>query len=204
MAKIKLTSNNVETVLSARSPSRISDFPEERLAELDLMLFEGKGIYQIATFVQKEWGYFKGKTNKTVSRHIQAYKESPLCASRLSDLEKAADAIVESRFDRKIDVMKEMEDLFVLQKERLTRAKQQEDKMPNILMKQVTDAARDLKQTGEALAKLQMAAGVIAKAPTKVTGVVTDEGGKQHAFSWTASTAALYEELERLDGAEDK
>lgn len=205
MAKITLHKNNVEKVL-ARTPSTIQDFPEERLADLDLMLFEGKkGVHAIATIIQKEWGFYKDKTTKTIARHVQAYKESALGQSRMEELAAQEEKVLEQRFDRRVDVMKELEDLFLLQKERVTKLYTKEKDMPGGLsLKQLDALARDMASTGAALAKLQMATGVIAKAPTKITGTVMDDTGTERPFSWTSATAALYEEVTRLNGTDDK
>lgn len=196
--------NKVEKALTGRAPCRILDFPQDRLADLDMMIFDGLGDYKIATHIQKEWGFYPGKTQKTVVRHVQLYRESDLGKSRVSELENQQEKVIESRFDRRVDVMRELEDLFITQLTRIKKSKEKEDQMPGLLMDQVSNAMKDAVQTGSMLAKLQLATGVIAKAPTKVSGVVTDDHGKQHPFSWTAATEAMYQKISELDGHSDK
>jgi len=200
MAKLSMHKNKVEEVL-ARTPSSILDFPEERLADLDALLFEGKGVHAIATIIQKEWGFYRGKAAKTVSRHIQQYQESDLGKSRMAELEAQEEKVLEQRFDRRVDVMRELEDLMLMQKDRLSKLYEKEKVMPSGLnLKQIDTMIRDLANTGTQLAKLQMATGVIAKAPTKVTGVVTDPEGTRHPFSWTTATESLFQRINEIDG----
>jgi hypothetical protein len=94
--------------------------------------------------------------------------------------------------------MDELTELVAHQKDRFEKMYLKE-KMAPLLMKQVSEEGRLLKDMLVELGKLQLETGVLQRAPKKVTGSMTDANGAVQSFEWTLEQEQLFKAIEAGD-----
>ncbi|QIN95268.1 hypothetical protein DLP3_105 [Stenotrophomonas phage vB_SmaS_DLP_3] len=119
--------------MAAPKYARIFALGEEKVLVINNMLAEGASAQVVARHIQGVWGEFGDVAEKTLMQQLLRYR-SEFCESPKVQQELAVDPKTERfrKVEGKLDVMAEMIDLAMKQKQRLTTflARESELKMP--------------------------------------------------------------------------
>jgi hypothetical protein len=171
---------------------------DERVADVDDMLSRGMPASAVARVIQEEWGELKDRQTASVKKMLERYRGSDLREKMIAEVRQATHGISISTLRKKLNAMDELEQLVMVQKSRFEKMLLRERTGP-LLLKQVTEEGKLLKEMLVDLGKLQLETGVLRRAPRTVSGTVTDEFGNVRAFAWTEEQERLYRQLENVE-----
>lgn len=187
---------------------RLKDLGEEKMAIIDRMLLAGTKTKEVADVIQQEWGANLDLSRDSMARTLLRYRGSVLknkviagiVNAQKSDPDKQDRGISVATMFKRLNAMDEMEKLVAIQKGRFEKMLMREQSGP-LLMKSVTGEAQLMQNMLVDLGRLQLETGILARAPKKVTGTVTDsKTGEQREFVWTEEQEKLFKELEGVLG----
>ena len=157
---------------------------------VDQLLFDGESSYAICYKIREGWPDFTDVTPRALMKNIDTYKKSQPCLDRLARLEEVKAQLTVQRFDKKVDVLKDMQWAASTQRERVEKAMEKE-KLAPLPLKSVSEEINNYKGLLVELGKMEMAVGIIQPAPKKVSGVMEGPNGKPTKFSWTEEQDTL-------------
>lgn len=174
---------------------KLHEIGDERIAELDALL--GKGVLpsELATKIQNDWGFLTDLKHDSVKKMLERYRKSELREKVVAQITGVTRDVRTKTLQRRLNAMEELQELVEIQKGRYRKLLVKEQQGP-LLLKQVTDEGKLLKEMLVELGKLQLETGLLVRAPKKMTGVMTDEDGNIHHFSWTEEQEELAQILE--------
>lgn len=180
---------------------RLHELPKPTVEEVENRLLAGEPPSSIAHWLQNELGVFKDLQPGSLKKNLERYRAIDLKNKVISDLTKNTKGKTVAGLKRKFLAIDELEELVLIQKGRLEKVLLKEAQLPEgILMKQATDEARLLKETLVELGKMQFEAGVMVRAPKKVSGQVYDPNtGETREFTWTEEQERLFRTLEGIE-----
>jgi hypothetical protein len=170
----------------------------ERVAEIDAMLAKGLPASRVTQVIQEEWGELTGDKPPSIKKMLERYRRSALREKMIAQVAGATRGISLSTLKKKLSAMEELEQLVLVQKGRFEKILAREHAGP-LLLKQVTEEAKLLKDVLVDLGKLQLETGVLRRAPRTVTGQMVDADGHVRSFEWTEEQEQLYRMLEGVD-----
>ena len=171
---------------------------EERVGKIDDLLTKGLPASQVVEVIQGEWKVWTDRKAGTVKKMLERYRKGPLRQRIVHQVATATEHIRASTLRARLNALDELNDLVGHQKDRYLKMYERE-KPTALLMKQVTEEGRLLKEMLVELGRLQLETGVLARAPKKVTGTITDPNGGVQTFEWTQEQEALFNELNQGD-----
>jgi len=157
--------------------TRLRGLGPERMATIEYRMLRGDGPVLVARLIQEEWGEFQDVKHHTLVKQLARYKESEL-SNQMALLKDSPDAEkrteILDKLDKQLDVAQEMAELIGIQKKRLKKGLDFEEKMPT-LSKQLNMEVRLLKDTLNDLGKLQLETGILHRAAHRLDARVTHE-----------------------------
>jgi predicted transcriptional regulator len=160
----------------------VRTLPPERIEELDRALKRGEPAGAMADRVQNEWGLKKDVKRDTLVRAINRYRLDVVAGGEVARLVEDKTPTQIAVIANKIDVMQELVDLVVRQRERLVKLYTTEKPMQGVLLSQMNEAQRDMAVMLDKLARLQLETGIMPRAPRTLTGETVDEDGRVTRF----------------------
>lgn len=179
---------------------RLHALGAERVAQIDEMLLKGIPASQVAMVLHGEWKVLTDVKADSVKKMLERYRKTELRARIVHQVAGATQGLRASTLQKRLNAMDELEALVRSQKDRFEKMYMKEKPTP-LLMKQVTDEGRLLKEMLVELGRLQLETGVLQRAPKKISGTLTDEHGVQRAFEWTTEQEALFQQIEAIEHA---
>lgn len=184
----------------------------DRMSEIDEMLRGGMSPAAVGKVIQTEWGEMTSSKPETLKKQLDRYRAKVIRAQIIETTNALVKKIPTTVLAKKLNVLEEMTELVSVQKRRFYKALNQEDLMPKLLMKNVTEEAKVLKDMLVELGKLQLETGALQRAPKKLTASVVDPDGSIRSFEWTEAQEALSREIdgytvidhETVDALEDR
>lgn len=184
----------------------------DRMSEIDEMLRGGMSPAAVGKVIQTEWGELTSSKPETLKKQLDRYRAKVIRAQIIETTNALVKKIPTTVLAKKLNVLEEMTELVSVQKRRFYKALNQEDLMPKLLMKNVTEEAKVLKDMLVELGKLQLETGALQRAPKKLTASVVDPDGSIRSFEWTEAQEALSREIdgytvidhETVDALEDR
>jgi hypothetical protein len=170
----------------------------ERVSEIDEMLGRGIPASQVTRTIQEDWRLLTSDKAASVKKMLERYRRSSLRQKVIDRVAGATRGLPIATLKKKLSAMDELEQLVLVQKGRFEKMLVRENQGP-LLLKQVTEEGKLLKDMLVDLGKLQLETGVLRRAPRTIAGTVVDEFGNVRAFEWTEEQEALYRQLENVD-----
>lgn len=173
-----------------RGYARILGLGEKRVNEIHLLFYAGRTAKDVAEILQNDWLEFSDVNPSTLTRQLVRYRGDKLDQAlvtdpnpkQLVDEELPPKALLVLRkVENKIDSHTALEELVLMQRDRLNKIYTHELKLPSVMdavRKEVDMLAKLLQQ----LAGLQMDLGVIVRIPKKVSteiNILSDESAEQ-------------------------
>lgn len=169
---------------------RLHELGEEKVAELDRRLGRGELPRDLAQLIQDDWQLLQDVQPDSVKKMLERYRKTELRDKVLARIAGQNDLVRTKTLARRLNAMEEIQTLVEVQRGRFEKMLVRESQSP-LLLKQVSEEGRLLKDMLVELGKLQLETGVLVRAPKKLTGTLTDEEGNIQRFSWTEEQEAL-------------
>jgi hypothetical protein len=99
-----------------------------------------------------------------------------------------------STLHKKMSAMDSLQELVDIQTGRYKKLLVKEQAGP-LLLRQVSDEGRLLKEMLVELGRLQLETGVLHRVPKKVSGTLTDAAGQVSTFEWTQEQEELFKSI---------
>jgi hypothetical protein len=161
-----------------------------RIAEIDQMIGRGDLPRDIAQIIRAEWGLLTDVRADSVKKMLERYRKTELRAKVIAQVSGANELVRTKTMQKRLNAMEEIQNLVAVQRGRFEKMLVREQAGP-LLLKQVSEEGRLLKDMLVELGKLQLETGLLVRAPKKLTGTLTDEEGNIQRFSWTEEQEAL-------------
>ena len=169
---------------------RLHDLSWEQQAEIDRRLSKGELPRDIAQVIQEEWQLLGEMKLDSVKKMLERYRKTELREKVVAQIAGQNDMVKTRTLAKRLNAMEEIQTLVEVQRGRFEKMLVRESQSP-LLLKQVSEEGRLLKDMLVELGKLQLETGVLIRAPKKLTGTLTDEEGNIQRFSWTEEQEAL-------------
>ena len=177
--------------MKKREPfKRLHALGAARIAEIDQMIGRGDLPRDIAQIIQTEWGLLTDVRADSVKKMLERYRKTELRAKVIAQVSGANELVRTKTLQKRLNAMEEIQNLVAVQRGRFEKMLVREHAGP-LLLKQVSEEGRLLKDMLVELGKLQLETGLLVRAPKKLTGTLTDEEGNIQRFSWTEEQEAL-------------
>ena len=153
--------------------TRIIALGEDKVAQIDAMLFKNIDALRIARHIQNVWGDYKDVAELALAKQLQRYKAKELIGKWLvqviDDSGKVKDGYMQpmKKAKAQLNAHDMLQDLVTIQQERLNKVYLREQKLPT----NMDVVRRDIDTYGKLLgqlASLQMDLGYITRVPIKV------------------------------------
>ncbi|QIG76962.1 hypothetical protein EVC30_134 [Rhizobium phage RHph_Y1_11] len=167
--------------------------------EVDRMLNGGTNAREVAKVLQEEHKVLTDKNPDSLKKMLERYRSTDLLEKTRANIIAATKGVSTKKLSKTLNALEEINDLCVIQKARVDKMLNQENKNDSFILKQTSEEIKLLKENLVELGKLQLETGVLRRAPKTVTGQVTDADGNATNFEWTEETDALYQRLEQID-----
>jgi len=167
---------------------------EEKVGRIDDMLKKGMPASQIAAIIHNEWGDLKQLRPDSVKKTLERYRGTELRDRVVADIAGASQGMRTSTLQKRASAMDSLQELVDIQTTRFKKMLVKEQTMP-LLLKNVSDEGRLLKEMLVELGRLQLETGVLHRAPKKITGQLTDNDGKVSMFEWTQEQEDLFKSI---------
>ena len=178
----------------------LKELGPEKVARIDEMLKKGIVTGQVATIIHDEWKVLTDVKHPTLKRMLERYRKGELRERIVAEIAGATEGTRTSTLQKRVNALDALDELVALQTARYKKMLVKEQAGP-LLMKQVSDEGRLLKEMLVELGRLQLETGVLARAPKKVTGSVTDAAGQVSTFEWTTEQEELFKTLDEGRGS---
>ena len=173
----------------------LKELGPERVAAIDEMLTRGIVATQVASIIRDEWKLMGGVKHESVKKMLERYRKSELRDRIVAKIAGATEGIRASTLQKRVSALDSLQELVDIQTGRFKKMLQREAQGP-LLLKQVSDEGRLLKEMLVELGRLQLETGVLARAPKRITGSVTDSTGQVSNFEWTQEQDELFRSIE--------
>ncbi len=177
----------------------LKELGPDKMAAIDEMLTRGVVAAQVASIIQDEWGMLGGIKRDSVKKTLERYRKSELRDRIVAQIAGASDGLRASTLQKRASALDSLQELVEIQTGRFKKMLAREAQGP-LLLKQVSDEGRLLKEMLVELGRLQLETGVLSRAPKKVTGTVTDATGQVSNFQWTQEQDELFRSIEQEGG----
>jgi hypothetical protein len=178
--------------------SKLHELGEERLGKIDEMLARGMPASQVAMVVQQEWHLWADQKPGTLKKMFERYRRTELRERIVRQVAGVANGMNVRALSRRLNALDELSSLVEVQTGRFRKMLVREQQAP-LLLKQVSDEGRLLKEMLVELGKLQLETGVLQRSPRKISGTMTDANGTVQQFEWTVEQEALFKQIESTD-----
>ena len=148
---------------------------EDKLREIDRRLARGDTAQDVAAFIRKEWGLFKNMVPTTVAKKLSRYRKDVVEGRVAKSLTKSGMMKDLVRLKENINAMEELENLFIIQTDRMKKALNTENQMPNLTTKVAREEVLVCHRILTDLARVQLETGVLQRAPKEYVGEVEEE-----------------------------
>lgn len=183
--------------VNSASHKKIKSLPADILAKVDSKLLSGEGGLDVAKWLQEEAKQFVGEDPYNLKKSLERYRQGDLRARTIERIATAQKTDNLSTVVKRMNALEEMQELAVVQRNRLDKLLMKEAEMPNgILLKDASREVVVMKDLLVDLGRLQLETGVLARAPKSFKGSVTNPDGTVKHFEWTEEQEKLYAELE--------
>lgn len=188
----------VEIRIRSHAFKELKSLPEPVVAAVDKMLLDGKTAMEVANWLQGQ-GHFTDAKTPSVKKMLERYRASEL---RKRVMNQIADAQIGAKtvagVVQRVNACDALTELVIAQQGRFYKALELEKKAP-LLMKNVQDEGRLLKDMLTDLGKLQLETGVLLRASRSFKGIMTDPNtGDVKHFDWTEEQASLLREIDKI------
>ena len=181
--------------LAGEAFKALKDLGPDRVAAIDEMLTRGIVASQVASIIQDEWKLLPAIKHDSVKKMLERYRKSELRDRIVAQIAGASEGVRASTLQKRASALESLQELVDIQTGRFKKMLVKEQVGP-LLLKQVSDEGRLLKEMLVELGRLQLETGVLARAPKKVTGTVTDGAGQVSTFEWTQEQDELFRSIE--------
>lgn len=180
---------------------RLQELSPDMVEEVDRRLLAGETPSSVAAWLQDDVGAFKDLQQSSLKKQLERYRGTGLKAKVLQEVTEKTNRMSAVALRKRVNALTELQELAERQKARFEKVFMREHPMPGgILLKQVGDEARLLKEILVELGKLQLETGMgLVRAPRRIMGSITDPDGEVKEFAWTEEQEQLYRELEVID-----
>ena len=168
----------------------LKDIGQDRLAQIDEMLSKGVVASQVAAIIKDEWQLMPTTKLESVKKMLERYRKSELRDRIVNQIAGVTEGMRASTLQKKASALDGLQELVDIQTGRFKKMLAREAMAP-LLLKQVSDEGRLLKEMLVELGRLQLETGFLARAPKKVTGSMTDAAGNVSVFEWTQEQEEL-------------
>lgn len=177
----------------------LKELGADRMAAIDEMLTRGVVASQVASIIRDEWQLLGGIKHDSVKKMLERYRKSELRERIVAQIAGASEGVRASTLQKRASALDSLQELVDIQTGRFKKMLAREAQGP-LLLKQVSDEGRLLKEMLVELGRLQLETGLLARAPKKVTGTVTDASGQVSNFQWTQEQDELFRSIESEQG----
>jgi hypothetical protein len=177
----------------------LKELGPEKVAAIDEMLTKGIVASQVATIIRDDWKLLQEVKHESVKKMLERYRKSELRDRIVQQIAGANNGVRASTLQRRASAMENLQELVEIQTGRFKKMLVKEQMAP-LLLKQVSDEGRLLKEMLVELGRMQLETGILARAPKKVTGTVTDGSGQVSTFEWTQEQDELFRSIEEGRG----
>lgn len=172
--------------MAKKAFAKLHTLPKETVAHVESRLMEGDSPMAIANWLQNDMGQFLDMKPATLKKNLERYRSVDLKDKVVSGILGANKGKSVSTLAKQVSALNEITDMVMIQRARVEKLMVSEAKMTGLTMKTLSDEMRLFKELCSELGKLQLETGVLARAPKKLTGSVTDPGtGEVRTFSWS-------------------
>lgn len=176
---------------------RLAELGVETVAIVDQRLLTGDTPSNVAAWLQNELKVFLDIKLSSLKKNLERYRAIDLKDKVIEDIKNQVLPTNTAKLFKSLSALDELTELVSIQKSRFQKVVVRESQMPNgLLLKQVSDEGKLLKEMLVELGKLQLETGVLARAPKKVSGSITDPDGNTSEFSWTEEQDQLFKQIE--------
>jgi hypothetical protein len=172
----------------------------ENVAEVHRQLFAGVGPYEIAKKVQAmSPPMFEGRDVNAVTNWFNNYRKKFVLPEQTKALGEAAKFKGMPGLRKRLDVIAELEELAVTNRERLAKGLKMEAQSP-IPLDAVSKLALTLGTTLEKLAHLYLETGLMHRVPKRVEASLANLAGGRPLFTFTEEEAARFSHAKLIEG----
>ena len=177
----------------------LKDLGKEKLGAIDEMLSKGIVASQVATIIRDDWQLLRDVKHESVKKMLERYRKFELRERIVHQIAGTNEGVRASTLAKRLNALDSLNELVEIQTGRFKKMLQREAQGP-LLLKQVSDEGRLLKEMLVELGRLQLETGVLQRAAKKVVGSVTDSDGKVSNFEWTQEQDELFKVLDQEQG----
>lgn len=170
----------------AKAFTKLHTLPAELVAEVEEKLLRGDSPLAVGTWLQEDMGVFKDMKLPTLKKNLERYRSTDLKDRVVSGILGANKGKSVSTMKKQLSALDEITDMVMIQRARVEGLMVKEKQMSGLTMKTLSDEIRLFKELCSEMGKLQLETGILARAPKKLTGSVSDPvTGEVRNFSWS-------------------
>jgi hypothetical protein len=177
-------------------PGRLKDLPEDVREKAAQALIGGEAAIKVVEWLQGEKKVLTDIKPQTLRKMLDRYRSTDLRDNVFTRISIASANIPVNVIVKRINSMTELEELVEIQKKRVQKLLDMEDKTSKLVLKNTTEEIKVLQGLLVQLGFLQLETGVIQRAPKTIRGSVVDPQGGVTEFSWSEEQEKLYKELD--------
>jgi len=183
---------------------KLKSLDPKLLAEIDLKLGTNTPALNVAEWLQKDRNVFAEDNTMTLKKMLERYRKFELKKKIIDRIAGVQSLAATKTVVKRLNALELMEEAVARQLQRIEKLAAKEDATP-FLLKDMTINIDLYNRMCSNLFHMQVEAGVIARAPKKFSGTITNPDGSKYEFEWAEEQQQLYETLEALkDGAPQK
>jgi hypothetical protein len=173
---------------------------EENVAEIHRQLFMGVTPRGLAKKVQAmDPPLFADRTVRAVERWFDDYRRKRVEPEKTKALLEAAKFSGRGALRRRLDVIAELEEVAIVQRDRFNKWVASEHESP-VPLSAVTDITKEYRSTLESVAKLYLETGLMHRVPKKIEAALTTAMGGRPVFEFTAEEVEQFDRTRLIEG----
>lgn len=176
---------------------KLKSLDPQLLAEIDLKLGTNAPAANVAEWLQKERKVFTEDNTMTLKKMLERYRKFELKKKIIDRIAGVQSGLATKTVVKRLNALELMEAAVDRQLGRIEKLAKKEDGLP-ILLKDLTVNLDLYNRMCTNLFHMQVEAGVIARAPKKFSGTLTNPDGSAYEFEWTEEQEQLYRTLEAM------
>jgi len=181
----------------AKAFTKLHTLPKEVVAQVESKLLAGESPLAVANWLQVDMQVFKDMKVPTLKKNLERYRAVDLKDKVVSDILGANKGKSVAGLAKKVSALEEITDMVMIQRARVEGLMVKEKQMSGLTMKALSDEIRLFKELCSEMGKLQLEMGILARAPKKLTGSVSDpETGIVRNFSWSEENDLMMKTIE--------
>lgn len=181
----------------AKAFQKLHTLPVEIVQQVGDKLLQGESPLAVANWLQQDLKVFTDMKTPTLKKNLERYRSVDLKDKVVSDILGANKGKNVAGLAKKLSALDEIIDMVMIQRNRVEKLMVTEANMKGLTMKTLSDEIRLFKELCAEMGKLQLEMGILARAPKKMTGTVSDPAtGEVLNFSWSEENDQLMKTIE--------